>query len=88
MLAPTLANSERPARDGGEWNTAGTRSPMVLSGLVCAGANVEGTPNRGDDTAEEGSEGEGQPGPGVGGVRPLWDGGLKRCPLSVAPRSG
>ena len=34
---------------------------MVLSGLVCAGANVEGTPNRGDDTAEEGSEGKASP---------------------------
>ncbi len=39
-------------RPGGERSTAGTRSPMVLSGLVCAGANVEGTPNRGVVTAD------------------------------------
>ena len=31
---------------------AGARSPMVLSGLVCAGANLEGTPNRGVVTAD------------------------------------
>jgi CHAT domain-containing protein len=31
---------------------AGARSPMVLSGLVCSGANVPGTPNRGVLTAE------------------------------------
>ncbi len=39
-------------RPGGERSTAGTRSPMVLSGLVCAGANIEGTPNRGVVTAD------------------------------------
>jgi CHAT domain-containing protein len=31
---------------------AGACSPMVLSGLVCSGANVPGTPNRGVLTAE------------------------------------
>ena len=39
-------------RMGRERSTAGARSPMVLSGLVCAGANVEGTPNRGVVTAD------------------------------------
>jgi CHAT domain-containing protein len=39
-------------RMGSERNTAGTRSPLVLSGLVCAGANVEGTPSRGIVTAD------------------------------------
>jgi CHAT domain-containing protein len=31
---------------------AGSRSPMVLSGLVCSGANLSDTPNRGVLTAE------------------------------------
>jgi CHAT domain-containing protein len=31
---------------------AGARSPLVLSGLVCSGANLPGTPNRGVLTAE------------------------------------
>jgi CHAT domain-containing protein len=31
---------------------AGSRSPLVLSGLVCSGANLPGTPNRGVLTAE------------------------------------
>ena len=39
-------------RLGTERSSAGARSPMVLSGLVCAGANVEGTPNRGIVTAD------------------------------------
>ncbi|MFO0877698.1 MAG: CHAT domain-containing protein [Gemmataceae bacterium] len=36
----------------GERVTAGARSPLVLSGLVCAGANLPDTPNRGIITAE------------------------------------
>ncbi|MFO0879790.1 MAG: CHAT domain-containing tetratricopeptide repeat protein [Gemmataceae bacterium] len=33
-------------------STAGARSPLVLSGLVCAGANLPDTPNRGIISAE------------------------------------
>jgi CHAT domain-containing protein len=40
------------ARAGAERSSAGARSPLVLSGLVCAGANVDGTPNRGVVTAD------------------------------------
>jgi tetratricopeptide (TPR) repeat protein len=35
-----------------ERSGAGSRSPMVLSGLVCSGANLPDTPNRGVLTAE------------------------------------
>ncbi|MFO0877710.1 MAG: CHAT domain-containing tetratricopeptide repeat protein [Gemmataceae bacterium] len=39
-------------RKGDQRSTAGARSPLVLSGLVCAGANLPDTPNRGIITAE------------------------------------
>ncbi|MFO0879789.1 MAG: CHAT domain-containing tetratricopeptide repeat protein [Gemmataceae bacterium] len=39
-------------RIGEQRATAGARSPLVLSGLVCAGANLPDTPNRGIVTAE------------------------------------
>ncbi|MFO0877721.1 MAG: CHAT domain-containing tetratricopeptide repeat protein [Gemmataceae bacterium] len=39
-------------RIGEQRSTAGARSPLVLSGLVCAGANLPDTPNRGIITAE------------------------------------
>ncbi len=39
-------------RMGNERNTVGSRSPLVLSGIVCSGANLPGTPNRGVLTAE------------------------------------
>jgi CHAT domain-containing protein len=39
-------------RTGRERRGAGSRSPLVLSGLVCSGANLPETPNRGILTAE------------------------------------
>ncbi|MFO0881775.1 MAG: CHAT domain-containing tetratricopeptide repeat protein [Gemmataceae bacterium] len=39
-------------RVGSQRATAGARSPLVLSGIVCAGANLPDTPNRGIITAE------------------------------------
>ncbi|MFO0877715.1 MAG: CHAT domain-containing tetratricopeptide repeat protein [Gemmataceae bacterium] len=39
-------------RNGKLRAAAGARSPLVLSGLVCAGANLPDTPNRGIVTAE------------------------------------
>jgi CHAT domain-containing protein len=39
-------------RTGRERRGAGSRSPLVLSGLVCSGANLPQTPNRGVLTAE------------------------------------
>ncbi|MFO0877714.1 MAG: CHAT domain-containing tetratricopeptide repeat protein [Gemmataceae bacterium] len=47
QLDPKLFEQRRRQRA-----TAGARSPLVLSGLVCAGANLPDTPNRGIITAE------------------------------------
>jgi CHAT domain-containing protein/Tfp pilus assembly protein PilF len=42
-----FARREFVSGDLGERIGAGARSPLVLSGLVCSGANLEGTPARG-----------------------------------------
>ena len=52
QLDPTLFRSTQYVTGGIRRFGAGSRSPLVLSGLVCSGANLPQTPNRGVLTAD------------------------------------